>query len=205
MYRSLALVKPADGLVSSTSSHVRMFSSVPNVVYNPDGTINGAKSTVTYMDQIMDWQDSKQSNGDPIKIQGGLDVLVTFDQLLNSGYIPFRIPELCGKSPVEKATLTFSLTKSSATFDELNSAKVDSNEGYPISNLIVTIKDPNGKVLNSYDPGVFTRNTTNYLLMGNAILPTEVIPFADGKNTIFIDCRVSTGELINIYTGTLLA
>jgi len=203
MFRSLACVKPADGLVTSTGSHVRMVSSLPNVVYKEDGTIDGDKSTLTYLDQPTDWKNKTQSNGDPIRVQGGVDVVITFKQLLDTNYIPFTIAEFCGQDPVEKSEISFNVTGDSATIEQLASGRITCN--YVISNVVVTVKDRAGKELISYDPGVFTRNTTNYLLMGNAILPTEVIPFADGKNTIFIDCRVSTGELINIYTGTLLA
>jgi len=204
MYRSFAQVKPGDGHVTSTGTHVRMFSSAATVVYNPDGTINGAKSTVRYMDQPKNWKKTTQSNGDPMLTQGNLDLVATFDDLLAGNYIPFTIPELCGKDDIEKATLSFTVTKSAATYDELSNAKLTSNEDYPISNLTITIKDSNGKILNSYDPCVFTRNTTNYLMMGKVIFPLEVIPYADGKNTIHIDCRVSTGEVINVYSGTLL-
>jgi len=203
MYRSLACLKPADGLVSSTGSHVRMASSVPKVVYNPDGTIDGNKSTVTYLDQPTTWKDCVLDSGEAVKVQGGLDVVVTFKVLLDKGYIPFTIPEFLGLDPVEKGEARFSVTESSANFETLNTAKIETN--YPISNLLITVKDPAGNVLVSYDPNVTSRNTTYYVMMGIVILPNHVLPYANGENTITIDCRISTGENITVYKGILAA
>ena len=62
-----------------------------------------------------------------------------------------------------------------------------------------------GKELISYDPGVFTRNTTYALSLASVILSEKLSAHAGSDNTITIDCRISTGELLNVYTGTLAA
>jgi len=198
MLRSLIQVKPGDGLVTSTGSHVRMVSSVPNIVYLPGGGINGEDSTLTYLDQPTNWKNRTQSNGDPIKIQGGIDVVISLNDLLDNGYIPFTLPEFYGQDPVEKASVTCSVSGSAKTLQELRNGRVISN--YPISNFIVTVKDPDGNILISYDPGVYTRNTTYSLSLSSVIL-LNISSLINGQNILTVDCRVSTGEIVTIFSG----
>jgi len=201
MLRSYAAMKPGDGLVTSTGSHARMVSSLPNVVLQPNGTIDGAKSTVTYLDQPTNWKVTTQSDGSPMRVQGGIDVVITFNELLNGAYIPFTLPEFCGLDPVEEASVTCSVGGSSTTLQNLQYGMIFSN--YPISNLIITVKNPAGTILLSYDPSVYTRNTTYSLDLYSAIHISKLSPYANGQNTITVDCRVSTGELFTVYNGIL--
>ncbi|MBQ3075389.1 MAG: hypothetical protein IJC26_04910, partial [Clostridia bacterium] len=92
IFQSYAQMKPADGMVHySTAGHVIMCSSVPTVVYNNDGTINGDESYTTYMDQGSKWREMEQSDGTKYKVQGGVHRKVTFSSLFKDGYIPFTI------------------------------------------------------------------------------------------------------------------
>lgn len=202
MYEAYALLLPADGISMYTGSagHVRMVSGKANVVRNPNGTINPERSSITFLDQTDAWTTATQPNGKIIKIQGGVDVTVSFRSLYNSGYLPFRIPELAGKDGVQKAELSFSQSDSSASVAALSSAKVRAN--YPLSDVTVTVKNSAGAVKYRYTKHINDLNIREYTISG-AIKSNVLSSYADGTYTVEISCRVGTGEKLVAYTGNL--
>lgn len=202
MFQSYALLKPADGVVSfTTSGHVRMVSSVPNIVYTESGTIDGVQSTLTYMDQAAAWSVGTQPDGSKCEIQGGVDMVITFQELYNTGYLPFTFAELNKENPVEPCTVSYSYTGDTIRLIQIHESIVIAN--YPISHVRLAIADADGnacyKVL-LYVNGAFA--STQQLYLTNYW--QELEPFVDGTHTVTLDAFISNGESFPLFSGTLL-
>ena len=204
MYESYALLKKADGMVLYVGSagHVRMVAADAVVVRDASGNIDDEQSYVIYMDQVSDWKDGVQSNGQPIRIQGGIDVKRTFKELYSEGYLPFRIPELAGKDPVDKATVSIDHTGSSITLTELYKKTLTSN--YALSDVTVTVVNAEGKVL--YENTGFTMSiSTREILLRTCALTGELRDISQsGEHTVIVSARVGTGEKLVAYEGILI-
>lgn len=202
MYEAYALLLPADGLSMYTGSagHVRMVSSEAHVVRNSDGTINPDRSSITFLDQVSSWTVDAQSNGKVIRIQGGVDVTVSFRSLYNAGYLPFRLPEFAGTDEVEKASVSSSLSGSSVAVSVLSGATVSAN--YPLSDITLTVKDSSGKAVYRYTNPINDLNIRQSTISG-AVKTNALSGYRDGTYTVEISCRVGTGEKLIAYSGTL--
>ena len=206
MFQSYAALKPADGLVHySTAGHVIMCSSVPVVVKNGDGTINGEESYITYMDQGQRWHEMEQSNGAKYRVQGGVHVKSTFNSLLKSGYLPFTIKEFLGTDPVEKAEAKLGIEiGETVTANDLKNAPLTTN--YPISHVIVTVEDADGKEIYKYtsyaDLGKTMVASYEYDL-SKAIFPASLSAHANKGNTIRLKVWVGSGDCLEVVRATL--
>ena len=138
----------------------------------------------------------------------------SFQFLYDEGYLPFTIPELCGQDPVEEVKFTFSHTKSSITLSELQSKTIYCN--YAISDLHITIKDRSGNEIYSAmyckkatdasalkTVSINDAFTKNELFENNKQISLDLADYANGNYIISLVCRVSTGELLTVYTGKL--
>jgi hypothetical protein len=65
----------------TTAGHVVMISCDAVVVKNPDGSINGAESYVTVLDQTNKWTEYENEMGDKATIKANVDAKWTFDYL----------------------------------------------------------------------------------------------------------------------------
>lgn len=204
MYESYALLKMADGIVKyvETAGHVRMIAADAVVVRNSSGEIDGEKSYIVYLDQGSSWSDSTQENGHPIHIQGGIDKKMTFKSMYGEGYLPFRVPELAGKDPVEKATASIGHTDSSITLTELYKKNLTAN--YPLSDVTVTVVNDKGEIL--YEKTAFTMNiSTRQMQLRTTVLSTALRDISQsGEHTIIVSARVGTGEKLVAYEGVLI-
>jgi len=203
MFESYAQLKKADGLVLYTGSagHTRMIATDAVVVRKADGSIDGDASYITYLDQVSDWKEGTQSNGDLIMNQGSLDTKCTFAQLYGEGYLPFRIPELAGKDPVEKATATIGYSGNSITLDQLYLASVKAN--YAISDVTVTLKNEAGETVYEMTAYTYKINIREFALAGNPVSAKLQGYMQDGAVTVEVSARVGTGEKLIVYTGAL--
>ena len=213
MYESYAQMLPADGLFSSSSWHVIMCCSEPVVVKDSKGNIDPlqsyllvceqeTKGTRNLLDPIL------QDNGKYLRTLGCVDNKYTFSDLIMKGYIPFTLKEFVGQDPVEEGKAW--LGKPDAipndqdmTVNELFKKVLCAN--YAIVNIEVTVKDPEGNVLVTYDPGIATNQGTYELNLQGGYNADKLPPHANGKNTIHIYARLATGELIEAYKTTLKA
>lgn len=203
MYEAYALFRPADGMVTyNNAGHVRMVCKAAEVVRDANGKIDGEKSFVTYLDQGSSFADVTLPDGTPARVQGGVDVKVSFANLYSTGYLPFTVAELIGKNPVEKATWTFSTDAPTITMEELKAQKLTSN--YAISDVKMIIKDKNGTELYHYVASPTYVNT--YEFETNPLVLTAIVKryVQDKTNTVTLEARVGTGELFEIYSGTLV-
>ena len=144
------------------------------------------------------------------------DMEWSFEELYDKGFLPFTVPELIGLDPIEEAEVGFSHEGSTITMYELSAASVTSN--YFISDIHFTVKDKSG---NETYIGMYASSTEDYLdytptVLSNALIKnkiyssktyikTELDKYMNGDYTIIITCRVSTGELLTVYTGTLIS
>jgi len=203
MYESYAQLKMADGISRyiATQGHVCMVANDAVVVYNADGTINGAESYITCLEQVSAWKDGTQSNGSAIRVQGGVDTMYTFERLYKLGYLPFRIPELAGQDDVEKATASLSYTGTTVTASKLCAATLSAN--YAVSDLTVTVKDTTGKTVFTTTAPTMTIKVTSYAV-SNAVTASELTALAGKGYTVEVSARVGTGEKLVAYTGKLV-
>ncbi len=201
MFESYAKLKLADGVVNSNGAgHVMMVSEKAHVEYLEDGSIDGKKSYVLFMEQVSSWK-NKEYNGQSFPQQGNVDEKYTFNKLFKSAYLPFTIKELIGEDPVEKGEANIDYAEPTATADALRQAKITSN--YEISDITVRVLDPDGKETYKY----FTN--CNWLEfekeLSGSIFPASLSPFAKkGGHKIEINCRIGTGELFTVYSGELV-
>ncbi len=203
MFESYAQTKPADGLIQNNGKgHARMIAAEPHVVRNADGTIDGAASTITYLDQIRNWSQATQRNGVPYEIEGGVDVVISFFDLYNSGYIPFTMAELNKIDPVEKSETVMSYNGDSITVEQLSTAKITSN--YPVSDVTTIIKDAKGNQVYRKMMPAHLQGIKKEADVSLAVNSDDLLPYTNGKYTIEVSARISTGEKPVVYTGTLV-
>ena len=152
MYAAYAQTQKADALVyyKSGGGHVVMVVNT-NVVYNADGTINGDKSTVTFLEQTRGWirKDTHEYNeelGEDVYWICGVDIEYTFAKLFSSGYLPITCKELVDPSTVEAPQVTDSLSVSNHNFKNLLSGTISTNH-WMIDRVQMTITDQEGNVV----------------------------------------------------------
>ena len=122
MYESYALLKKGDGIVYYTSAgHVVMIASDAVVVRNEDGTINGAQSYVTVIDQTPGWAEGQNEAGDRYQYERNVDAKWDFKTLFER-YVPFTYKEWTGEDPIEITEITMSVGSNSikGTVEETN-------------------------------------------------------------------------------------
>lgn len=204
MYECYALLEPADGIFLFYSlggnSHCRMVSSFPQVVRNDDGSINGDESYLLFMDQGSTLKDYTAADGSTVQLQGKVDQKATFAELFDKSYVPFTFGEFRGTDPVEPAEVTLELPER-VTTSQLATGAIGSN--YAISYVEATLADKNGKVV--YEalepaPGLDVKE----MFLGKVLTLSELNPYAEGgDHTLTVKVRISTGQLLTIYEGTL--
>ena len=204
MFESYALAKPADGLVvhrgDPGNAHMRMVSQTAVVERFPDGTIDGNKSYLVYLDQTSGKSDTT-IDGYDFKIQGGLDRKVSFSTLYTKGYLPFTFAELIGQDPVEPATVSLDTKNSEvATVDELYRAKLNAN--YAISHLTLTVQDYKGAEVYRHTDYAREHNVRQ-MPLARLVKQDELALYMNGNYTVAIACRVGTGQNLIAYSGTL--
>ena len=212
MCQSYAAMKMADGLYSSSAYHVIMAADAPVVVQDADGGIDPEQSYILIMEQDAvgtktEKKNYQQENGVTMRALGTVDKKYTFRNLLDSGYVPFTIPELKGTDPVEpgEAYLGNVSTKLESGQEILLKDLMDMTviTNYAICTLQTQIKDPNGNVLYTHTYSLDTTPFTFKVPMGNAEFEEKAVAYADGKNTVHVYVRLSTGELKESFTSVL--
>ena len=204
MWESYAALKPADGIVNYSNyeknGHVRMVVSV-DVVRFEDGKVNGMASTLTYMDQWAIYHEETQSNGIPYEVEGGVDVVMTFQQVYDDGYLPFTFSELNKENPVEKAEVSITVGGDSVKLSELTRAQIACN--YIMSDISVSVTDADGKEVYHKDTIISHMLMPKTTLLNTAVTAKDLEAYADGNHTITISTWVNTGEKLVAYSGLL--
>ena len=208
IYESYACALPADGVFSSSSYHVMMISQNPVVVRRDDGTIDPEQSYVHVHEQKSTGTRTEnlnylQENGVTMRPLGSVDQKYTFQKLLEKGYIPFTLKEFIGEDPVEpgKAWLGTQNVElengADLTAGVLFGYTLYAN--YNVCTVQVEVKSPNGKVLDSYTPHMSTNPKLLRCPLTGGLDRERLNPYADGRNTIHIYARLSTGEMVEAF------
>ena len=212
MCQSYAAMKTADGLYSSSSYHVIMCASAPVVTQDANGWIDPEQSYVLILEQdaVGSKTESKnyqQSNGVTMRPLGTVDNKYTFRQLLDKGYVPFTIPELVGKDPVEAGDAWIgglgSRIENGAdiSLSELLSKTIMTN--YAICTTEIQVKNPAGDVLVSHKYGLQTTPMNFSAPMSSSEFAEQAKAYADGSNTVHVYVRMSNGELKEAFNTVL--
>jgi len=202
MYESYALLQPADALVYyTTGGHIIMVSSV-HVERKDDGTIDGGKSYVTFIDQATDEWDGKLANGKSYEIQGGVDKKYTFSKLFRTSYIPYTFAEFLGTDPVEAGEVKLDTDKTELTLDELIASTVTAN--YIISDVFVEFIGSDGKTVDTKEVrtgygGIYS------IKLSKGIFAAGTKKYADGNHNVRITVQIGNGEKLTAWEGKLLA
>lgn len=202
MYESYALTHLAD--CYSRNGHVAMAVSEPVIVRNEDGTINGKKSYIMLAEQGQytkaKYHLRTTSDGTEYRIRGNDGRAYSFADLYEAGFIVHTFAEFIGEDPVEAGIVTIDHKKAVASAEELARGFIRSN--YPISDIFIKVFDSNGEIV--YEHVERTINHYTKVLDANDCIPVEdLCQYETGEYTIKITSQISTGELVDVYTGTL--
>ena len=211
MWESIANGKMGDGLYSSSSWHVMMYSRDPELAYYDDGTLNPHLSYVYVHEQGADGTGSdklnyNQDNGVPLRPLGTLNNKFTIHRLVEKGYIPFTFKEFTGEDPIEAGEAWLGEKKpvengTEMTLEQLANEKICGN--YNVCNLLIEVKTPDGQVMVSYYP-LATTNPAKFAVSLYGLLDeARLAPYADGKNTLHISAQLSNGELKEAFNTVL--
>ena len=95
IYEAYALLQPADAISerdksgSSYTGHARLISSLPNVVYDNTGKINGSRSSIKLIEQTSSFDKTNTE----MKTTWKIDKEFTFANLYSGGYLPLTLEE----------------------------------------------------------------------------------------------------------------
>lgn len=204
---SYAVMKKADGVYSSSSYHVMMVAEDPVIVRDSDGNIDPKESYVLVLEQVTTGQNTIQENGVTLRGLGGVDNKYTFRQLLDWGYVPFTVKELIGQDPVEAGDawvggLNERLENGAdITYDTLMGKMLFAN--YAICTMEMQIKNPDGEVLATHKYGLLSKPNTTKATVNALSFDETAIAYANGKNTVHVYVRLSTGELKEAFRTVL--
>ena len=240
-YAAYALLKKADGV--ATTGHGSIVHDDPVIVYDENGNIDPDKSYILVSSNSAGWWQTVNDvstgvyyssplndRGDRymvmcylpyfIKNQYGADEDTTeetkrsFRVLYRDKYLPFTIPELAGRSEIEKATVEFDYAPRTIRISRLETLSISSN--YYISDVQFVVVDNQGHVAfngvyaDEFDGIKYLKTASldkalnqNVLYETPTHIKTGLSALADGEHYVLIKCRVSTGELITVYSGLL--
>ncbi len=181
MFESYALMKPADGF--TTNGHVMMNTSIPVVIRNEDGTIDGDQSYLLVTEQVCYVGNPNHiriaPDGTHYTAQGAVDRKTSFRALFNSNNIPFTFAEFQDPSKVEVAKVRL------AVEPELKMEVLSSN--YPISDIFCEV---NGKRYVFRNEEFFRKEVK----MGD-VFPEEAL-----VGDVKVSVRLYNGETIEVDT-----
>ncbi len=145
MFQSYAQVLPADGLVQT--GHATMAIEPAHVVYNADGSINGAKSYIIIADQRAgtdgDGEFYKVNEGGKVVLYSGRTYYkMTFNTLYNLSYLPVTTAEFSGRE--EYVVPQVKVSNDPKSLSELMKSTITCN--YIMCILKVQLVDERGKV-----------------------------------------------------------
>jgi hypothetical protein len=198
MFLSYGEMKMADGLVNyNEAGHAMMVYRDPVVVIGPNNKIDGASSYVQIIDQYGSWVESTTEDGVTYTHKDYVGRKMTFNQLLQDGYLPFTFAEFQGTDPIEETECLYSHTSNTINMQQLMAATVTAN--YSISDVFVCLKDGDKTVIRDvYRADTVGVKTTNIY---KALSTKQWSEYASKGYTVEISVQLGTGECPVIYTG----
>ena len=199
MYAAYANVKKADAFITNVhpalGEHAAMVVSI-QVVENADGTINGAESTVTVLEQtpaglltyaaLSDAE--KEALADQDLVVGGIDVTYTFEELFAVGALPVTCPDFHHDQKLDTVwtyagyNSTYSYTKSSVFAGFVQASR-------RLAYVRLNVKDAEGKTMfevfalpaetglkeNYHHYAISTLDDTDYAPLRRGVIDTSLL------------------------------
>lgn len=152
MFHAYAELQKADGIVHVGKSGGHAVMVVRNVpYYRDDGSIDGAKSYVTVLEQNSGCERYQQSTyidpvtGKVIVRMQDLDVVFTYDRLAQLGYLPITCKALVDPSPLAEEEIVDSIPLEEQSIDTIYHGVFTCP--YRISHVTIQIADKDGNVV----------------------------------------------------------
>lgn len=152
IFRAYAELQKADGAVHVGKSGGHSIMIVRNsTYYRDDGSIDGAKSYVTVLEQNSGCERYQQSSyidpvtGQTIIRMQDLDVVFTYDRLYQLGYLPVTCKALVDPSPLPEETIVDSIPVEEQSIDTIFDGVFTCP--YRISHVTIQITDKSGNVV----------------------------------------------------------
>ena len=202
MYAAYAQLQKADAVVyrGASSGHTMLIVS-SDPVYNGDGTINGEQSTVTVLQQgsgafgkQVHYYD--ETLGEDVYPVSGVDHVLTYTKLLQTGYLPITCKVLTDPSPVAKPAVTD--TQTTFNKDTLLTGTIKCN--WMIDTLTMTITDATGEqvqrgAIRSTRGSTFAVKLQKFLTYNPACVLGYIAPdeLTSGSYHCTLTCRIVTG------------
>ena len=169
MFRSYAELQKADALVHVNKSGGHSIMVVRNsTFYRDDGSIDGAKSYVTILEQNSGCERYQQSTyidpatGQTIVRMQDLDVVFTYDRLYQMGYLPVTCKALVDPSPLPAEEIVDSIPKEEHTIENIFNGVFTCP--YRTSHVTIQIKDASGNVVQESTMFALGGEMRNFLL-----------------------------------------
>lgn len=170
MFKAYAELQKADGVVhinAQGAGHAMMITR--NVPYfRDDGSIDGAKSYVTVLEQNSGGERYQQSSyidpvtGQTIVRMQDLDVTFTYDRLAQLGYLPITCKALVDPSPLAEEKIVDSVPAEEHNIDTIFDGVFSCP--YRISHVTVKIADKDGNVVQESTMFALGGEMRNFLL-----------------------------------------
>jgi hypothetical protein len=210
MFRAYAQLQKADGVVHINkhgAGHAMMI--VHNSVhYRDDGSIDGAKSYVTVLEQNSGCERYQQSTyidpatGQTIVRMQDLDVVFTYDKLAQSGYLPITCKALIDPSPLEEEKIVDTIPAEEHSIENIFNGVFTCP--YRISHVTVAISDKDGNVVQESTMFCLGGEMRNFLLDRFTHPQEQVVllgkinldALASGEYTVTHTATTATGNQI---------
>ena len=198
MFDCYAQLLKADGLVAN--GHVMMVVST-DVIYNEDGSISG-DSTVTILEQskehfLNEIHSFDEALGQEVYHIGGIDLVYTFSQLYEKGFLPITCKELTDPSEVREAKVGDS--DRDPKLETCLSGFIDCN--HHIDTLTITIYDQEDNQVQ--EAAIRAERSTNFVIPVKRFQddnPASMRGFIDlsqlpdGQYRYILVCRLVNGQ-----------
>ncbi|MBO4411632.1 MAG: hypothetical protein J5794_05550 [Lachnospiraceae bacterium] len=176
-----------------SAGHSMMIVGAPTVVRNPDGTIDGAKSTLPIQDQ---WTGNQfyptGSEGEYYEHTGRILHHDSFESLFQRGFLPFTTAEFSGRKPYTKACVTLSGEGPAKDLKDLAFRRLSSN--YPLAVVKLMEKQADGsearKLLRVFNRSDIGRNVAFEYELSDLIQESA----SEGGSGYRLLAVVTTGE-----------
>jgi len=205
MYESYALLQKASGIAmynAGITGHTRMVKENATVVRDGAGKIDPDQSYVVCVEQGSTQRaETTEENGQVFYI-GSRDSKYSFRELFNTGYLPFEVPELCGKAAVQKAKAE--LISSDQTVASISEGTVEAN--YCISRVDAIFTDADGKIAYQTNALGSSNATDQYKMkISKVFLLTQLSRrLKKGQSyTLTMTARLGNGETLTFFEGDI--
>ncbi|MBR3836602.1 MAG: hypothetical protein IKJ74_00510 [Clostridia bacterium] len=212
MVKSVNVVKKPNGTIDPNASTITVFEQIEG--WGGRGVIEGVNYHLQGgVNRVYTFANLQSTNYLPFTFaeyhKEDADFWNTLDSTYHAAYdatygeaeVTAYLKNLKDLAPVEKISISASKWKPEMTWKEVSASIVTSN--YPISDIFLVVQDQVG---NEVASGVYRSRQANVysLALSRKEFDSARNKFANGLYTVTISAQVSTGELVNVGTATLI-